>query len=299
MTSVRRPAAAIRLHHGLLATALLAAGAFVAAQQLPSEPRRAFGASVTGAYEGWYENADGSHTLLVGYLNRNGNQALDVPVGPDNRIEPGGPDLGQPTHFLPGRRHGIFSIVMPKEFTADQRLTWTIVANGQSTSVPLRLHPDYVISPFADVAVKNTPPVLRFEENGQTVQGPIARLSTAPTRQATTQSPLPLTVLASDDARYASGTMALPPKPPPPVRVVWSKYRGPGSVTFENAEPRVATVSGGAINVPFSGRAVTSARFGEPGEYVLHVTAMDYSGEGGGGEVCCWTTAMVKVSVTR
>jgi hypothetical protein len=43
---------------------------------------------------------------------------------------------------------------------------------------------------------------------------------------------------------------------------------------------------------------VTRARFSEPGEYVLHVTAMDYSGEGGGGEVCCWTTAMVKVSVT-
>ena len=27
-------------------------------------------------------------------------------------------------------------------------------------------------------------------------------------------------------------------------------------------------------------------------------TANDYSGEGGSGEVCCWTTALVKVSVT-
>ena len=32
--------------------------------------------------------------------------------------------------------------------------------------------------------------------------------------------------------------------------------------------------------------------------YVLQVTANDYSGEGGGGEVCCWTTTLVKVSVT-
>jgi hypothetical protein len=39
-------------------------------------------------------------------------------------------------------------------------------------------------------------------------------------------------------------------------------------------------------------------KFGEPGDYVLHVTANDYSGEGGGGFVCCWTTAMVKVSVS-
>ena len=36
----------------------------------------------------------------------------------------------------------------------------------------------------------------------------------------------------------------------------------------------------------------------DPGEYILHVTAEDYSGAGGGGEVCCWTTAMVKVVVT-
>ena len=35
----------------------------------------------------------------------------------------------------------------------------------------------------------------------------------------------------------------------------------------------------------------------EAGDYVLHVTANDLSGEGGGGEVCCWTTAMVKVAV--
>jgi hypothetical protein len=60
----------------------------------------------------------------------------------------------------------------------------------------------------------------------------------------------------------------------------------------------MTTVAGGTVNVPFSGKATTMAKFSEPGDYVLHITAMDYSGEGGGGEVCCWTTAMVKVSVT-
>jgi len=81
------------------------------------------------------------------------------------------------------------------------------------------------------------------------------------------------------------------------VRLHWSKYRGPGRVTFDHAEPSLDTLAGGPVNVPFSGKATVAARFSEPGEYVLHVTALDYSGEGGGGEVCCWTTAMVTVSV--
>ena len=50
-------------------------------------------------------------------------------------------------------------------------------------------------------------------------------------------------------------------------------------------------------NAAFSGKATTNIRFSEPGDYVLHVTANDYSGEGGGGFQCCWTTGLVKVSV--
>src|SRR5438477_9717552 len=107
----------------------------VSAQQLPSEPQRQFGTSITGAFEGWFANADGSRSFLVGYLNRNTSQALDIPIGPNNRIDPGGPDLGQPTHFLPGRQWGMFTVTVPADFTTpDQRLTWTIVANGQPTS---------------------------------------------------------------------------------------------------------------------------------------------------------------------
>ncbi len=141
------------------------------AQTLP-EPRRQFGASVTGAFEGWYEDGSGARGFLVGYYNRNTQEELDIPIGPNNRIEPGGPDLGQPTHFLPTRRFGMFAIPVPKGFTPDDKLTWTIVANGKSTSIPLRLNPDYLISPFSEIAVNNTPPTLKFEENGTPLQGP-------------------------------------------------------------------------------------------------------------------------------
>ena len=126
----------------LCTAAVLAAGQ----QQLP-QPRKQFGAGVTGAFEGWFVNKDGSRSFLVGYYNRNSQQTLDVPVGPGNRIEPGGPDMGQPTHFLPGRQYGMFVVPVPKTFGPDDRLTWTLVANGQTASIPLRLHPVHGIVP--------------------------------------------------------------------------------------------------------------------------------------------------------
>src|SRR5207245_197283 len=104
-----------------------------------------------------------------GYYNRNRKEDLDIPVGPSNRIEPGGPDQGQPTHFLPGRQWGVFTITVPKDFGA-KKLTWTIVANGQTTVVPASLDPLWEVSPFVE-ASGNTPPTIRFE-GGASVQGP-------------------------------------------------------------------------------------------------------------------------------
>jgi hypothetical protein len=284
----------------------LAAGMIVSGQQitLPSEPPRGFGASITGAFEGWFQNPDGSFSFLVGYLNRNRARAMEVPVGPNNRIEPGGPDMGQPTHFLPGRHVGMFVVTVPKDFTPQQRLTWTVVVNGVSNSIPLRLHTDYNISPFKiphDVSGEgNTPPMLRLAEAGPTFQGPgaiVGRPALAPTTSVA--APLTLSFWANDDGKYSSGSNAPLGDPlPPPVEVTWSKYRGPGTVTFAKARPELEKLAGGKVNEPFRGRGATTATFSEPGEYFLHVIANDYSGDGGGGEVCCWTTALVKVTVT-
>jgi hypothetical protein len=56
-----------------------------AGQTLQKEPRREAGSGVTGAFEGWYRNADGTYSLLFGYFNRNTKQELDIPIGPANR----------------------------------------------------------------------------------------------------------------------------------------------------------------------------------------------------------------------
>src|SRR5258708_15066653 len=107
---------------GVLVGAGLAASVIVSAGQIPLEPPKQFGTGITPAYEGWFDNPDGSHNFLAGYLNRNRALEVDVPIGPTNRIEPGGPDLGQPTHFLPGRQTGILVLTVPKAFTLQQRL---------------------------------------------------------------------------------------------------------------------------------------------------------------------------------
>jgi len=39
---------------------------------------------VSPAFEGWWENEDGSYKLFFGYMNANWEQELDIPIGPDN-----------------------------------------------------------------------------------------------------------------------------------------------------------------------------------------------------------------------
>ena len=283
---------------GLLCAAGLLAGGVLVSAQVPAAipaPRSGAGLSVTGAFEGWYFNPDGSRTFLVGYYNRNLQQALDVPVGPNNKIEPGGPDFGQPTHFVPGRQWGMFTIPVPRDFKPSDSYVWTITANGQTTQIPLRLHSDYVMSPFKEIAVGNTPPRIRFDAKGESTQGPLAQLATAPSREASLSSPFALTVWADDDMKYTSGTSAPMTNPRPPVIARFSKYRGPGTVTFDKARIEVEKLPAGEGG--FSGRATTNVKFSEAGDYVIHVIANDYSGDGGGGFGCCWSTALVKVNV--
>ena len=283
------------------AAALMSGGVLLFAQTEPAaipRPRQQFGTSITGAFEGWFtgETDKNFRGFLVGYFNRNSQEELDVPIGPNNRIEPGGPDMGQPTHFLPGRKYGMFVVPIPKDFKPTDKYTWTIVANGIPATIPLRLHPDYVISPFSEIAVGNTPPVVRFEQNGTAIQGPIAMLPQAQARTTSVSKPLELTVWITDDMKYTSGTNAPLTGGRPPVTLLWTKYRGQGTVKFDKANPKAegtATEGQG-----FIGKATTSVTFSQPGDYVLHLTVNDYSGDGGGGFQCCWTTSLVKVSVT-
>ena len=64
---------------------VLACAAVVSGQQVVNGPLHDSGQSITGAYEGWFRNADGSFSLLFGYYNRNQKQELDIAPGSGTR----------------------------------------------------------------------------------------------------------------------------------------------------------------------------------------------------------------------
>jgi len=99
---------------------------------------------VSPAYEGWWPNEDGSFTMFFGYMNSNWLQEFDIPIGPDNGIEPGGPDQGQPTHFYPRRNPFLFTIRVPNDF-GSKELIWTVTANGKTERAYASLKSDYQI----------------------------------------------------------------------------------------------------------------------------------------------------------
>lgn len=274
----------------LLATWVLATAGQVpqSGVPLPLEPARERGSSITPAFEGWFTNKDGSFSILVGYFNRNQKQALDIPVGPNNRIEPGGPDMGQPTYFEPRRQWGVFTIRVPKDF-GTKKLTWTLVANGETNAIPFSLHKNYEVEPYKESGMGNTPPTVTFVKGGPAFAGPpigIARELTGAVNQPVTMAFAGADQrgpLESPDGRGRGRGGVVPP-----FTVSVHKFRGPGTVTFSPDRPQAARDTGDVT---------AQATFSAPGEYIVRMQLNDASGEGGGGFQCCWTNVHVKVTI--
>ena len=239
------------------------------AQQLAMEPLKDSGSNIYPAYEGWYQNADGSYTLLMGFYNRNKKQTLDIPIGPENRIEPGGPDQGQPTHFVVGRGWGTIAIKVPKDF-GDKKLTWTLTANGKTVAVPFGVTKGYQIEPFLDAAMGNKPPVIKFSENGTGAhRSAAAALAQAPVINGAVGENVAIKYWITDDGHEeppTGGSAAAPPPggapqgPPrrPRVSTTLTKYRGPGEIKFADNTPAIEK---DMVN--------TTATFSLPGEYII------------------------------
>lgn len=269
------------------ALAVLSAAAPPAAAQSRDAPiPHDEGQSASPAFEGWYPNADGTFSLSFGYFNRNHEQALDVPVGPHNHFTPGAEDRGQPTHLLPRRQTGVFTVVVPADF-GERTLTWSLTAAGETFAVPGHLRPEWRIDALEEVTSGNRPPELSFDAAGgetRTGQGPggVRRTLTA-----AAGAPVTVAVRVRDDRVQKQSLRGRPTR----MGLVWSKYRGPGAVEIADPTPEI----------PEDGLAATTVVFREPGRYVLRALAWDDSGGQGaimaGGFQCCWTNAYVDVRV--
>jgi hypothetical protein len=258
-----------------------AAAAIAAALLLPGiaqaqlvQLRHWNGQGVSPVFEGYDVNPDGSFNMWFGYMNRNYEEEVDIPIGPDNRFEPGG-DRGQPTHFAIRRHKDVFKVTVPKDF-GDQKLAWILNVHGQTAQVTGSLNPVWMIDRLrttrggnSERINSNTPPVVTVEPSQQSVSLPDSGAVT-------------IAVSATDDG--------LPMRNGKTVGMTasWVKYRGPGEVAFHPPQVKLA-----------EGRAAVTASFSAPGEYTLQVVVDDGSGElaGNFGYHCCWTNAQVKITV--
>ncbi len=277
-----------RVALGLLTAAAVAtASTALFAGQLPLGPVARSGEGVTPVFEGWYINSDGTRTLSFGYFNRNSEEVVEIPLGPNNRFEAGDPDRGQPTRFGPRRHWGVFGVKVPADF-GDRKLFWTIVIRGKTYSVPGHLDRGYYIDALeGEAGVQNTPPVIKFAPDGPGGSGPGGIYG--PPRTVAVGDPLTLTVWAIDDARSESYWHRR--STGDTLDLTWHKHQGKGDVSFADATLSVDRADGG--------KATTTATFSAPGKYVLRVLANDVSGTFAAGHAqCCWTNSFVRVTVT-
>jgi len=248
--------------------------------QMPPEVNiaRAYGQSVQPFFEGWQRNSDGTISMWFGYLNRNATEELDIPVGADNKFEPGSPDRGQPTHFLtsPRRRMFVFKVDLPKDWDKEKRLTWTITARGQTSSAHGWLQREWEVD--NGVREENGNGIVRGAPNYDPPNQPPV-ITSSPSQTIGVGQALKLTASATDDGipkprkRPAIGPDGAPVGPagrPQGLWIRWILYRAPvtgGHVTFskESSTP----VYGQTVECP------TEATFSAPGEYWLQAIAND------------------------
>lgn len=274
---------------GALVCAALAVGATAAvrAQQVPHPTyipaiKFASGREVVPYLEGWIRNQDGTFDFVFGYYNRNTEQEMVIPPGPDNLVSPGPADQGQPTYFMTKRQFRIFRVRVPKDF-GDKTLTWSLTANGRTEKVLAKLVPAYEKDERFIETNNNTTVIM-----GESDVNKRPSMTLAPIVSVKANAPVTLRALVTDDGLPIPRVVRTddPDRPREQamedplsrfksqknnsstrligLRTTWQVYRGPGKVSLSQYVIPVT-----------DGTADTVARFSEPGSYTLVATAGD------------------------
>jgi hypothetical protein len=243
------------------------------------------GQSVHPIFEGWAYNQDGSISMYFGYINRNYVETPSIPVGPDNKFEPGEQDRGQPTLFSTRIHRMTFGVSVPKDW-GKKELSWTVSVHGETGKAVGWLQPEWQIDPIyfgkerSAESLKNKPPTLAVE-----AQSTVTLPNTLTLSATVTDDGLP--VPRKGPRRAAVGQETPPTLKPDPNQpeillnlpqvargrgrgeaqglvVTWTVWRGPANVTFDSATTPVK-----------DGKAIVKATFARPGTYVLRGSAND------------------------
>jgi hypothetical protein len=227
--------------------------------ELPPELhiQRNKGDSVQPVFDGWQRYPDGTISMWFGYYNRNLKEEVIVPVGPQNRFN-STDDQGQPTFFYPKRHQYVFKVDLPKSFRPDQKLIWTLVANGETCTAIGWLQPEWEVDDGVremNIGGAGLAPPIDPPNVAPKITGGTSDQTTAPGK------PVKLSVSAIDDGipKQRAGRGG--------VRVSWILYRGPSAVTFH--PPQSAPVYGKPVE------NTTEVVFEVPGVYWLQARVSD------------------------
>jgi len=243
------------------------------------------GQNISPAYEGWEQAPDGTKYFLFGYMNRNWEEEIDVPVGPDNGFNVGGADQGQPTHFLPRRNRFVFRVKVPAGFTEKNELIWTLTTHGKTEKAYATLRPDYIVD---DVVKASETGALGAGTSSPEVRGnkpPTVHIQEVTARSVKAGEPITLVSEVKDDGipkrrppslaalqRAQAAAAADPslaarirnPAMTPPTRITvgknlglhvsWFVYRGPvgGKATFDPPQVKAWEDTRAGANSPWA-----------------------------------------------
>lgn len=248
---------------------------------------RSRGQPLIPIFEGWYPNEDGSYGLSFSYFNMNFEEAFHIPIGPNNFLEPAEYNGMQPTYFMPApprgddaeRRHyrhqAVFTVDVPADL-GNEDVVWTLRYKGQTVRVPGRVSVEgHRIENLEAATSAPVASVLSFDPQA----GPEGRGRSGAMIGPLTVSvgePLPLSVwldpLSRDEEEFL---------------LFWFEHQGPAAVDFDQRRFEVP---------PGGGEVQTTARFSEPGEYMLRVSAVETLSAMV--QHCCYTNNYVQVTVT-
>jgi len=296
-----RPLLALQM--GLLTAAPLHAQLPERLRDYPLATRGATGEFVAPMFNGWAANEDGSITMMFGFANQNREATVDVPLGPNNKLEPAQFQGAQPTHFPVYSRRGFvgiqergaFGVTVPADM-ANIEVVWTLTSGGKTYSVPGRAtSPAYELS-AGEAASGSLKPAIRFTKDGPESVDAVG-IHAAP-QEVTVGQAITLSALVQDrgnrvgyegvDPYYSLGT-------------AWVLHQGPAEPEIETAEisgrMRAAENAGGSENNDWT-EVLTQVTFPEPGEYVIRLRADNFQApDSKFDNMCCWSNAYFPVTV--